>query len=91
MGACLTRVRAWSRDGLAAVLEQDKGRSRKRYEAGSSQVPCVLRRLLAFQVHLGEPDPALAGDGVEQIDPTIFFEDRGVTELVHRDIDGAAP
>ena len=35
--------------------------------------------------------PALAGDGVEQIDPTVFFEDRGVTELVHRNIDGTAP
>ena len=45
---------------------------------------------LAFQMHLGEPDPPLAGDGVEQIDPTVFFEDRGVTELVHRNIDGAA-
>ena len=47
---------------------------------------------LAFQMHLGEPDPALAGDGdgVEQIDPTVFCEDRGVTELVHRNIDGAA-
>ena len=45
---------------------------------------------LAFQMHLGEPDPALAGDGVEQIDPTVFFEDRGGTELVHRNIDGAA-
>ena len=45
---------------------------------------------LAFQMHLGAPDPALAGDGVEQIDPTVFFEDRGVTELVHRNIDGAA-
>ena len=45
---------------------------------------------LAFQMHLGEPDPALAGDGVEQTDPTVFFEDRGVMELVHRNIDGAA-
>ena len=44
---------------------------------------------LAFQMHLGEPDPT-AGDGVEQIDPTVFFEDRGVTELVHRNIDGTA-
>ena len=45
---------------------------------------------LAFQMHLGEPDPTLASDGVEQIDPTVFFEDRWVTELVHRNIDGAA-
>ena len=38
---------------------------------------------LLESVQLGEADPALAGNRVEEVDATVLLIDRGVAKLVH--------
>src|SRR5262249_7770859 len=45
---------------------------------------------LLVRKYLRYRNPALSGDGVEQVDPTLFLEDGGIAQLVYVTIGGAA-
>ena len=50
----------------------------------------VLRLELIAHQDFGNRDPAFSGNGIEQIHPSVFFEDRRIPQLIYLPVSSAA-
>src|SRR6516225_668897 len=58
---------------------------------GEGHLPIgMLSSDLCVEQDFGDRDPAFPGDRIEQIYPSVFFEDRGIAQLIYLPVSGAA-